>query len=174
MTVEIRYGHLAGRVSFDNHGNAVVHINDDLLERNIRELLSAPITELKPFRNLGIPGSIKVERTIASDEDIERVLLEHEEEFGYWVHTSGRNVNDNPWFGIKGFTLLKWNESDGYPWFVVEDNATGFQAFYHGALQGQTSMYYHWFATPITQSGLVNDWVDFGEEFERVEEIPYI
>jgi hypothetical protein len=173
MALEIRYGRHVGKIELDDHQNIVVHVSHNTVANRIKKVLEEPVTEIKPFRHPGIPGGIRVQRKIATYDDIVKVLLKHEHEFGIWVHTSDRTVHDIPWFGSQGVTLLKWNNSDVFPWFVVEDKATGLQAFYHGGLQGRSSLYFHWFTRPITQSGLIDDWIDFGEEFHSVEEIPY-
>jgi hypothetical protein len=173
MGIEIRYGRQVGKVTLDDQGNVAVDISDDEVRHYITDLLANPVTIFKPFRDPRIPGRIMEERRVCTDEVIGQVLIEHEKESYCWVQTPGRDVHENPWFDLEGYCLLKWNQSDAYPWFVVEHKATGFQAFYHGGLRGKASVYYQWFTTPITQSGLVDDWVEFEEEFDTLEEIPY-
>lgn len=120
--------------------------------REIKRWLEGDHVEVR-FRHPGIPGTQLTFQNVTEETLLARAH-DFAEKFGYWVWEDWASIVGCPWFGTQGFFVLYKNLEFGRTTYVVEDIATGSQAFYSGLnLQCQ------WFDRLITKSGLIDDWM---------------
>jgi len=169
MRLYFRYKRIKGTIQYSENGEISVgcYENKDI-EKLISAYLNKEFAMLVPFNNKNIPGLKKVMRKISNKEDFQKIIDRIEEEIDIWICKENRNLTSMKWFNTEGIKILKWNEDDAYPWFVIEDKATGMQG-----LRSPIEKNVVWFEQSIIKSGLVDSWVDFEEEYDCLEEIEY-
>lgn len=184
MQYEFQIKRNVGLIEYNEaNGCIVVHYDEspEMRER-IYDYFQKPKSKIVPFDNTGIPGRKKITTTITCEADFVRAIKEIENELEIWIHeplesaTLWRNekmrpITDMPWFNTEGIRFLKWNGDDCNSWWVIEDLGTGLQAFYHHLI----NKYYgpEWFRKSIVNTGLVEHWDDYPEEFDSLEDISY-
>lgn len=183
MKVEFQYKRQVGTIEYLQSGRIRVTIdNQPELQEQIHYFFSLPISMNVQFSHPGIPGMMQIVRKMNDEEGFKLALTKIEKCIAIWIHHSTeeengwsnkekRELTEIPWFGKTGVTLVKWNGDDATPWWVIEDLATGFQAFYEPNAHKYSAL--EWFRKSIVDSGLVEHWQDYVEEFKSLKDISY-
>ena len=157
MEVNFRWKRQRGSFTYSEN-KVVVQCDDLVIKEEIERYFRQPITRLKDFSHPGIPGAMETTTPIKTVEQFTLGLEGVEKEVGIWLEAAGCSIVDVPWFGTLGYTLLRWNESVNNPWWVIEDIATGAQAFFQRDAYLNAKL--EWFFTSITKSKLTEHWID--------------
>lgn len=182
MKFEFQIERNVGTIEYNNTDGAIIVCfeNDPEMRDKITNCLQNWKIKLVPFNNPGIPGYKKVVIPISCEADFIQALKDMEKKLEIWIHDPPESATPirgmrpltwMPWFNTKGIKFLKWNGDDDNPWWVIEDLGTGLQTFYEPHAHKHASL--EWFRKSITDSGLVDHWDEFPEEFESLEKISY-
>ena len=127
--MQIRFLHkrTTGTIQVSDADNRVIVDCDDLMlkrkiERFVRSELKPPVKGIHPGLNEITEVHFK--------RKLEKKLQLMEEEFGIWIWKADRSLQNSPWFATKDFDVLKCNGCRPNSWYIIEDVATGCQAFY--------------------------------------------
>lgn len=127
MLIRFLYKRSNGTIQVDDTNGSIKVECDDLVLK--RKLVRCVRSELKPPVIRTHPGLNEITE-VHFKRKLEKKLQLLEEEFGIWIWNADRSLQNSPWFATKDFNVLKYNNCRSNPWYIIEDVATGCQAFY--------------------------------------------
>lgn len=157
MAYELEYLITCNLGSIHIFNDGEVEPLDNSLKNPLLKLIKKHFIETENFKNPLIPGVLRRVKILDSKQ-ILQIIKSIQQEIRIWIAHPENPVTLAPWFGTKGLAILRHNDSNISPCFVIQDMATHAQAFYRSRTD-HDEIYWHY--RPIVDTELVKGWTDW-------------